>query len=242
MNRSSMLMSLAFTTVLSGCSTIEGWMASEEQVKQQAIAQHQQANQQVQIIGAAQSDLQQANVAQYQSMASPIQIHTQRQVNTNHTVKNINQYVQALMQDMVSNIDQGALSMPMAVTSFVFLDSDYQQGSLLGNQLAESFIHELHEFGVPVVDFKTLDYIRVTPTGDFTFSRDFLELQSEQNMPHVLAGTLVKHQGGVLVNARIVSVDSKMVIATSQGLLPHDVVDSLLSTSSYAGVELKQGN
>lgn len=234
----SMTLSLAVMALLNGCGT-NAWTSDEDEMRQYAIAQQQNANQQVQVIGASEQG---SDASAYQSMVSPMQVHSQRSFNTTRSVKNVNHYVQALMQDMVGNIDQGALLQPMAVTSFVFLDTDYQQGNLLGNQLAESFMHELHEFGVPVVDFKTMDYIRVTPKGDFTFSRDFLELEQDHPMSYVVTGTLVKHQGGVLVNARIVGIKSKMIIASAQGLLPHDVVDSLLSTSSYDGVELKQAN
>ncbi len=242
MNKLTFTLSLSMIVMLSGCSGTNAWFSDEDEMRQYVISQNEQANQQVQVIGASASNTSGTEVNVYQTMASPIQVHGQRELNTSRSVKNVNHYVQALMQDMISNIDQGALLQPMAVTSFVFLDSDYQQGNLLGNQLAESFMHELHEFGVPVIDYKTMDYIRVTPQGDFTFSRDFLELEQDHPMSHVLAGTLVKHQGGVLVNARIVGLKSKMVIASAQGLLPHDVVDSLLSTSSYAGVELKQAN
>ena len=69
-----------------------------------------------------------------------------------------------MVQDMVANIKHVNEKTPIAVTSFVF-DKDFNQAPLLGNQLAESFIHELHTFGIPVVDFKTTDYIRVTPEG-----------------------------------------------------------------------------
>ncbi len=63
---------------------------------------------------------------------------------------------------MVENLQYVSEQTPLAVSSFIFLDEDYNDGSLLGNQIAESFMHELHSFGVPVIDFKTTDYMRVT--------------------------------------------------------------------------------
>jgi TolB-like protein len=156
--------------------------------------------------------------------------------------KNINHYVRGIMQDMVENLQYVSEQTPLAVSSFIFLDEDYNDGSLLGNQIAESFMHELHSFGVPVIDFKTTDYMRVTSTGDFVFSRDYLELNQDQNFKYVLAGTLVNHQGGVLVNARIVGLESKAVVGSAQGFIPQSVVDALNSSYRTDGIMLKQAS
>ncbi|OUS69516.1 hypothetical protein B5G52_16605 [Pseudoalteromonas sp. A601] len=161
---------------------------------------------------------------------------------TTPTRKNINHYVRGIMQDMAENLQYVNTKTPLAVSSFIYLDDEYNDGTLLGNQLAESFMHELHSFGVPVIDFKTTDYMRVTPSGDFVFSRDYLELSQEQNFNYVLAGTMVNHQGGVLVNARIVGLTSKAVVGSAQGFIPQSVVDALDSSYRTDGVMLKQAN
>lgn len=156
--------------------------------------------------------------------------------------KNINHYVRGIMQDMVENLQYVNDKTPLAVSSFVFLDDNYNDGSLLGNQISESFMHELHSFGIPVIDFKTTDFMRVTPAGDFVFSRDYLELNQDQNFNYVLAGTLVSHQGGVLVNARIVGLKSKAVVGSAQGFIPQSVVDALNSSYRTDGIMLKQAD
>ncbi|KAF7774187.1 hypothetical protein PCIT_a0589 [Pseudoalteromonas citrea] len=154
--------------------------------------------------------------------------------------KNINHYVRGMMQDMAENLQYVNQKTPLAVSSFVFLDDEYDDASLLGNQLSESFMHELHHFGVSVIDFKTTDYMRVTPQGDFVFSRDYLELNEEQNFQYVLAGTLVNHQGGVLVNARIIGLMSKAVVGSAQGFIPQTVVDALGSSYRTDGIMMKK--
>ena len=154
--------------------------------------------------------------------------------------KNINHYVRGMMQDMAENLQYVNQKTPLAVSSFVFLDDEYDDASLLGNQLSESFMHELHHFGVAVIDFKTTDYMRVTPQGDFVFSRDYLELNEEQNFQYVLAGTLVNHQGGVLVNARIIGLMSKAVVGSAQGFIPQTVVDALGSSYRTDGIMMKK--
>jgi len=151
----------------------------------------------------------------------------------------VNHYVQSMMHDLAANLEVLSTTFSVGVTSFVYLDGDYQQGDLLGNQISEAFMHEATQFGMAVTDFKTTDYIRVTPTGDFTFSRDFLELTQQYPISVVLGGTLVRHQGGVLVNARMVNTIDKKVLASAQTFIPQNVVQALKGTHSAPLLQLK---
>ena len=175
----------------------------------------------------------------YQSKAAIMNKNKQA---SSATRKNINHYIRGIMQDMAENLQYVNTNTPLAVSTFVFLNQDYNNATLVGNQIAESFMHELHNFGIPVIDFKTTDYMRVTPDGDFVFSRDYLELNPEQNFSYVLAGTLVNHQGGVLVNARIVGLKSKAVVGSAQGFIPESVIEALNSSNNIDGVMLKQAS
>ncbi|MCW8108318.1 FlgO family outer membrane protein [Alteromonas ponticola] len=144
--------------------------------------------------------------------------------------KHIGDYVKNLAQDLISNMEYVSDKTPVAVTHFALLDSDLQSTNLLGQQMAESFIHELHKFRIPVLDFKTTDYIRITEKGDFALSRDYLELNSSLPIEYVLTGTMTRHQGGMLINARIIGMDSRAVVASAQMMVPFYVVDALIPT------------
>lgn len=155
----------------------------------------------------------------------------------------IQHYVRGLMQEMVISMQDISEQTPVAVASFVFLDSDFNQGNLLGNQIAESFIHELHNFGVKVVDYKVTDYIRVTPQGDFVHSRNYEELGGTLPAQYAVGGTLSRHRDGVLINARMVDFESKAVIATAQSLIPNKVINALQpSLAVYSMPVLKGAN
>jgi TolB-like protein len=156
-------------------------------------------------------------------------------------VKNINHFVRGIMHDLVDNIHYINDKTPIGVASFIFLDRSFKESSLLGNQIAESFMHEVHQFGIPVIDFKTTDYLRVTNHGDFVFSRDFLELKDELPIKYVLAGTLVKHQSGYLVNARIIGLTSKAIVASAQGFIPNAVAEAIMPSQHNDGISLSQG-
>ncbi|QJR82224.1 hypothetical protein CA267_016440 [Alteromonas pelagimontana] len=145
--------------------------------------------------------------------------------------KDISDYVKNLAQDLIANMEQVSEQTPVAITTFALLDSDLQQTNLLGQQMSESFMHELHKFRIPVVDFKATTYIRVTESGDFLLSRDYLELNNELPVEYVLTGTLAKHQGGVMVNARILGLENRRVMASAQTFIPFYVVDALIPSN-----------
>lgn len=151
-------------------------------------------------------------------------------------VRHIGDYVKNLTQDLVSNMEYVTEQTPVAITHFALIDSNLQQTNLLGHQMAESFMHEFHKFRIPVVDIKTMDFIRVTDDGDFSLSRDYLELKANLPIEYVLTGTLTRHQGGVMVNARVVGVTSRAVVATAQSLIPHFVVDAILPNNTQQNV------
>jgi len=161
--------------------------------------------------------------------------------------KHIGDYVKNMAQDLIANMEYVNNKTPIGVTHFALLDTDLQKTDLLGRQMAESFVHELHKFRVPVIDFKATEYIRITDDGDFVLSRDYLELSSSLSIEYVLTGTMTKHQGGVLVNARILGMESRAVVATAQMLVPFYVVDALIPSDGSQqngmrdGVKLSRG-
>ncbi|WP_339771907.1 FlgO family outer membrane protein [uncultured Paraglaciecola sp.] len=154
-------------------------------------------------------------------------------------VGDVNHYVQGIMQELIANMDTPDNSMDIGVTSFVYLDGNFDETDLLGNQLSESFMHELHQFGLNVLDFKSSDYIRVTPSGDFNFSRDYEELNPDMPVQYVMGGTMVKHQDGVIVNARMISINTKKVLSSAQGFIPASVVNALHRSQGNSGISLK---
>jgi TolB-like protein len=144
----------------------------------------------------------------------------------------INYYVRGMMQDLVANLQYVNSTTPVAVVSFVMLDSNYNDSNLLGIQIAESLIHEVHKFGIPVIDFKTTGYIRVTEQGDFAFSRDYEDFSGEMPARYIVGGTMLKHTDGYLINARIVGMQSQAVVASAQSFIPNSVSDPILMMSA----------
>ena len=161
-----------------------------------------------------------------------------QQIKTKQTASNmnVNHYVRGVMQDLLSNLQYVNNTTPLAVSSFVYLDSDFKQSSLLGRQLSEAFMHEVHKLGIPVIDYKLTNYIRVTPDGDFALTKDFLELEGELPIRYILTGTLLNYKDGVIVNARIIGAESKAVVASAQGEIPNSVAQGIYASQNNDGI------
>jgi TolB-like protein len=137
----------------------------------------------------------------------------------------LSNYVEQMALDLVDTMTYED-EMHIAVASFVEFDNNLRSTNQLGNQLSETFIHQLQKFGYGVVDFKTANSITVTANGDFSFSRELKRLAQKKVASHVLSGTMIYRSTGVEVNARIVDIESKQVIATSSKLVPSYVLQS----------------
>ena len=153
----------------------------------------------------------------------------------------INEYSRVLVHELMSNHHSAQEGGMVGVTDFAYVDTALDQGTVLSNHLSEAIMYDLHKFGVAVLDYKVTDYIRVTPSGDFALSRDFTELSSSQPIRFVVTGTLTAHKQGVLVNARLIRIDSKQVVAAARTFVPHQVVAAVLGNAGHDKLQLKQG-
>jgi TolB-like protein len=166
----------------------------------------------------------------------------QKQNIQNSKNHDINHYIRGLMQDLVANLQYVNSTTPVAVVSFVMLDSDYNDSNLLGIQIAESLVHEVHKFGIPVIDFKTTGFIRVTEQGDFAFSKDYEDFTGEMLARYIVGGTMLKHTDGYLINARIVGIESQAVVASAQSFIPNSVSDQIMMKSAVPKSQILNNN
>lgn len=147
----------------------------------------------------------------------------------------INDVVKGLAFQMLESSSFVNPKTPIAVASFVDL-KDLESTNWLGNQIAENFVHELQRHGMIVVDFKTTGHIRVTKEGDYAFSRDWKELPERQIIDYVVSGTMMEQEGGILVNARMIGMQSRVVVATAQSFIPKWVLGEVVMRTEQENV------
>ena len=150
----------------------------------------------------------------------------------------INDVVKGLAYQMLKSSTFVTPKTPVAVASFVDL-KDLESTNWLGNQLSENFVHELQRHGLIVVDFKTTGHIRVTKEGDYVFSRDWKELPERQIIDYVVTGTMMEQEGGIMVNARMIGMQSRVVVATAQSFIPDWVIGEQVDKDE--NVHMKDG-
>lgn len=118
---------------------------------------------------------------------------------------------------------------PMAIVSFVDLEK-MDDTNWLGNSMSDGMIYQMQRRGFSIIDYKNTGFIRVTEKGDFVLSRNWKELDPEQQIDYVLTGTMLRQGGGVLLNARIIGMRSRVVVASAQGFLPADRIGRDIDT------------
>ena len=145
-------------------------------------------------------------------------------INSSHSdAASMNQLMSALSTQLTANKNfVDVQNSAIAITSFVSLD-DLQSTSRISNLISESLIHEMQVRGYKVIDFKTMDNIKINASGDFLFSRDVAKLRKTLNIDYALTGTYVKYRTGTVVNARIICLKTHVVLSSAQILIPRRV-------------------
>ncbi len=139
----------------------------------------------------------------------------------------LGEYTEQMAADLQNDVRGMQVDQPIVVASFVHLDSSLQTTNTLGIQLAESFINDLQQIGLPVADHKLMGVLDINNKGDFAFSRDMGQFYNEVNIGYVLTGTMVKNSKGMVVNARLINFTTNKVVASSSKFLPNIVINEL---------------
>ena len=96
---------------------------------------------------------------------------------------------------------------------------------LLGHQLEQGMMTELAARGYVAQDYKATNSLIIDASSDRVFSRSIDELSKyHRDVDFYLSGTLTEAEQGVIVNARIIHVDSKDVLAAATRFIPDTVL------------------
>ncbi|MEP1449105.1 MAG: FlgO family outer membrane protein [Paraglaciecola sp.] len=140
----------------------------------------------------------------------------------------LDEYTEQMAAELQQDVRGIEVDQAIVVASFVNLDSSLQNTNTIGIQLAESFINELQQIGLPVSDHKIMGKLDVNGRGDFAFSRDMEQLSNNVNIGYVLTGTMLQNSRGILVNARLINFKTNVVAASSSKFLPNVVISNLM--------------
>ena len=125
------------------------------------------------------------------------------------------------------NLDKKYISSPVMVTSFLNLDN-LKETSGLGRLLAESLIHELHVRRWKVIDSRLVKDIVINTHGEFALSRDIKNIKASYNVTGIVTGTYTVTESSVIVNAKVMDIDTGVITSSAQASIPLNGMESLL--------------
>jgi TolB-like protein len=140
----------------------------------------------------------------------------------------LGEYTEQMAADLQRDLKNTMIDGPIVVASFVNLDSTLQTTNNLGIQLAESFLNDLQQMGLPVSDHKLTGMLKVNAQGDFVFSRDASQIWDDMEIGYVLSGTMLKNNRGVLISARLMNIKTKGVLASTSKLIPNMLLEGMM--------------
>lgn len=106
------------------------------------------------------------------------------------------------------------LNQPIIVTTFVNLNN-LNKSSVFGRALAEKLLTELHQTGFTVSEIrKGRDVFLREELGELILTRDARETMGKTHARAVLAGTYVATADSVIVNARLIDLQTPLILSS----------------------------
>jgi TolB-like protein len=136
-----------------------------------------------------------------------------------NTAGKINQVIKFLADQLSQNKNFPNLTKStIAISSFVNMEN-LKETNKIGNLISENLIHDMQIRGYKVIDYKTMPGIEIGRSGDFVFSRNAKDLNSKANINYILTGTYTYYRDGISLNARIIDLQTNIVVSTAQGFI-----------------------
>lgn len=161
------------------------------------------------------------------SSAPPVMEMTNEQVPV-PALGNVEYHTYVLANELFANV-RPARQTRYAVTGFVPVDTLTYDDSfqhplqLLGHQLEEGLLTEATKRGFTTQEFKLSNDIIVGEKSDRSLTRDIEQLSALERVDFFITGTLVYQQEGAMVNARIINVRTRDVVAAATRFFPAEL-------------------
>jgi TolB-like protein len=133
-----------------------------------------------------------------------------------------------LLADQIEkNVERKNLDNAFLVTSFTNLDR-LSETTTFGRLVAENVIHELQIRKWKVFEVRLTKDVVINESGEFSLSRDIKKLKESYKIGGIVTGTYSVVGNHVIVNARVMDIDSGIVTSSAQIYLPVNVVSDTL--------------
>lgn len=135
------------------------------------------------------------------------------------TVGRFNARMIFLADQIERNADRKNLSNTFIITSFTNLNR-LSETTPFGRLVAENLIHELQVRKWQVFEVRLTKDIIINETGEFSLSRDINRLRDQYKIGGIVTGTYSVTGNNIIVNARVIDINSGVVVSSAQANMP----------------------
>lgn len=136
-----------------------------------------------------------------------------------HPVGNFNDRMRNLADQLDKNAITKDPSSTFIVTSFTNLDK-LGETTAIGRLISENLIHGLQLHKWQILEARLTKGIDVNAAGEFSLSRDIAKLKDEYKISGVVTGTYSVAEGNLTINARVIDVNTGLLISSAQTYIP----------------------
>mgnify|MGYP001008466853 CR=1 FL=1 len=146
------------------------------------------------------------------------------------TAENFNTRVAILSRELERNMERKNHYDTFIVTSFANLNK-LSETTSFGRLVSENIIHELQLRKWRVFEVRLTKDIIINETGEFTLSRDIRQLKDKYNIAGIVTGTYSIVGNSVIINARVIDINTGLVISSAQSNMPVDWFSDILTVA-----------
>lgn len=127
------------------------------------------------------------------------------------------------MNNLADQLDRNSVTKDLLntyiVTSFTNLDK-LGDTTALGRLIAENLMHGLQVHKWQILEVRLTKGIDINAAGEFSLSRDVNKLKDEYKISGVVTGTYSVAEGNLTINARVIDVNTGLMISSAQTYIP----------------------
>jgi len=152
---------------------------------------------------------------------------------THTTAGNFNARVIFMADQLERNLDRKNLANTFIVTSFANLNK-LSETTSFGRLVSENLIHELQVRRWQVFEVRLTKDIIINESGEFSLSRDIKKLKDLYKIGGIVTGTYSVTGNNIIVNARVIDINSGIVVSSAQSHMPVNwFTDNLLLSDDH---------
>lgn len=146
---------------------------------------------------------------------------------SNNPTGNLNSMLIFLADQLERNVDSKYFSQPTIVTTFTNLDN-LKSTSPMGRLIAENLAHELQVRKWRVVEIRMAKSIIMNEAGEFSMTRDTSKIKGAHQVRAIVTGTYSFTDDCVIVNAKVLNVDTGIMLSSGQISIPLDSINGMM--------------